>query len=67
MRVYARKIGDDYKVGVISMDNKDYFQLGLLKKEKLKEIIDPKSGYENIKDDDDGFGGFHHILGYIRS
>jgi hypothetical protein len=67
IRIYARRIGDDYKVGVISMETKDYFQLGLLKKEKLKEITIPKNGYKNIDDDDDGFGGFHHILGYIKS
>lgn len=65
IRVYARKIGDDYKVGVISLINKDYFQLGLLKKEKLKEITIPQNGYKNV--DDYGYGGFHHILGYITA
>jgi hypothetical protein len=68
IRIYARKIGDNYKVAIIPMEKKtDYFKLGLLTKEKLKELSVRNPKFENIEIDDTGFGGFHHILGYIES
>jgi len=64
IRIYARKVEDNYKVGILFMEDKNKdIRLGLVTKEKLKEITAQRQIFSN---DDDEFG-CHHILGYIES